>query len=338
MKILLRRAAWCCAVGASATMIFLPAEAATTKTTKKTTTKTTKKTTTKTAKKTTKRTSSKPVATQKATAPTTSTAPATTTTRAAAAPLPAPTSTAPTSTAPPTTQPATTAAPTSAAPTYDYTLRLSQPSQKAAPGATVSVIVIGEPKVGPLGPITLIPIGMPAGVSATLDQNPILSAGEMKFVLPSSIPTGFYEIRIVGNSNNVARSVTLSLLVEGSAVTTSTTTTTLVPTTTTTTTRPPAKFSVVVSTASATLRGGGTVAYAISISRDPGNNETVQLEARDLPAKVWAGFSENPIGTTSTMWVSSTEVLTPGNYTIRLVLTGQSSAQQIVPLSLTIVA
>ncbi len=322
MSHLLRRSAWCVTIGAfvlgALVPEMVPVDAAT-KTMRKTTkaTKTTKRTvTTKRAVVTTK-----PV-------PTTTKAVATT---VAAATIPVSTLAAPT-VAPTTVALATST--TAAAPSYDFSLRLTQASQKAAPGSTVSFIVVAEQRAGALGPVLLLPTGLPTGVSATLDQNPILSAGEMKFLLPSTLATGFYEVKINGTSNSVSRSVTATILVEGAAATTTTSATTT--TGVTTTTRPTYRYSVVVSNPAGTLSTGGSLSYPITINRDPGNNDTISLTASELPANVWVGFSDNPVGTTSTMWLSSTLPLRAGSHKFNLVITSVGSTQSI-PLTVTIV-
>ena len=325
MSHLLRRSAWCVTVGAfvlgALVPEMVPVDAAT-----KTTRKTTKAT------KTTKRT----VTTKRAVV-TTKPAPTTTkavTTSIAAATIPL-TTTAATTLVP--TTPAPTAAPTTtpaAAPSYDFSLRLTQASQKAAPGSTVSFIVVAEQRAGALGPVLLLPIGLPTGVSATLDQNPILSAGEMKFLLPSTIATGFYEVKINGTSNNVSRSVTATILVEGAVATTITSATTT--TGVTTTTRPTYKYSVIVSNPSGNLSTGGSLSFPITINRDSGNNDTISLAANELPTNVWVGFSDNPVGTNSTMWLSSTLPLKAGSYKFNLVITSLGTTQSI-PLTVNIV-
>jgi hypothetical protein len=321
MSRVLRTTAVSVCLGAFALAALVPATAAT-KTTKKSTTS---KTVTKTTKK--RVTTKRPIVTTKAPAKAPTTA--------------APTTAAPT-TAAPTTAAATTAAPTTAAPTttaapaYDFALRLTQPSQKGAPGSTVSFIVVAEAKSGPLGPVTILPVGIPAGVSATLDQNPILSAGELKFILPATLPIGFYEVKVNGQSNGISRSVTATILVEGAPVSSTTSTTTTVAGATTTTTRPTYKYSVVVSNPAGTLARGGTLAYPITINRDSGNNDTITLSASDLPQNVWAGFSDNPVGKESTMWISSSLPLVPGTYKFNLVLTSLGTSQ-LIPISLTLV-
>jgi hypothetical protein len=327
MSHLLRRSAWCVAIGAVALGALVPAMVpvdAATKTTRKTT-KATK--TTKTTKRTV--TTKRAVATTKPAVTTTTVAVATTV--AAATIAPSTTATAVPTTiavvAPPTTT-------TVAAPSYDFTLRLTQPSQKAAPGSTVSFIVVAEQRAGALGPVLLLPTGIPAGVSATLDQNPILSAGEMKFVLPATLATGFYEVRINGTSNNVSRTVIASILVEGAVATTTTSATTT--TGVTTTTRPTYKYSVIVSNPAGTLSTGGSLSYPITINRDSGNNDTISLAASELPTNVWVGFSDNPVGTNATMWLSSTLPLKAGSYKFNLVITSLGTAQSI-PLTVNIV-
>ncbi len=215
-------------------------------------------------------------------------------------------------------------------------MRVTQPTQKAAPGTTVSFIVVAEGKSGVLAPVTLLPLGIPAGVSATLDQNPILSAGEMKFVLPANMAVGFYEIKINGVSNGVSRSVTATILVEGTPVTTAPATTTTTVGGTTTTTRPTYKYSTIVSYPGGTLSTGGTLSYLITVNRDSGNNDTIELSTSNLPKNVWAGFSNNPIGKDSTMWVSSALPLVAGTYSFNLVFTSLGTTQSI-PIQLTIV-
>jgi hypothetical protein len=321
MNRLLRTSAWCVCLGAIALSAIVPAGAAT-------------KTTKKSAKKTTKRVVTTKKRSATATAPTaapTTTAPATTVAAATLAPTTVATTAVPTTVA--TTVAPTTAAPTTAAPAYDYILRVTQPTQKAAPGTTVSFIVVAEAKAGTLGPVTLLPVGIPPGVSATLDQNPISSAGEMKFILPSTLPIGFYEVRINGVSNGIGRSVTATIVVEGAAVATTTTTTIAG---TTTTIRPTFKYSVVVAYPAGTLSTGGTLSYPITVNRDPSNNDTITLSASNLPTNVWAGFSDNPIGKDSTMWISSSLPLTKGVYPFNLVITSLGTSQAI-PIQLTIV-
>jgi hypothetical protein len=193
--------------------------------------------------------------------------------------------------------------------------------------------VVAEARAGTLGPVTLLPVGIPAGVSATLDQNPIVSAGEMKFILPATLALGFYEVKINGISNGIGRSVTATIVVEGAAVSPTTTTTIAG---TTTTTRPTYKYSVVVAYPAGTLSTGGTLSYPIVVNRDPGNNDTITLSTSNLPTNVWAGFSDNPIAKDSTMWVSSTLPLTKGNYTFNLVISSVGTSQSI-PIQLTIV-
>jgi hypothetical protein len=326
MNRLLRTSAWCVSLGAIALCAVVPAGAAT-KTTKKSTKKVTKAT------KTAKRVAT-PAKIPTATAAPTTVPAATLAPTTVATTTAAPTTVAPTTAAPTTVAATTTAAPTTvAAPAYDYILRVTQPTQKAAPGSTVSFIVVAEAKAGTLGPVTLLPVGIPAGVSATLDQNPIVSAGEMKFILPATLAVGFYEVKINGISNGIGRSVTATIVVEGAAVSTTTTTTIAG---TTTTTRPTYKYSVVVAYPAGTLSTGGTLSYPIVVNRDPGNNDTITLSTSNLPTNVWAGFSDNPIAKDSTMWISSTLPLTKGNYTFNLVISSVGTSQ-LIPIQLTIV-
>lgn len=324
MSHVLRRSAWCACIGAVVLGAMLPADAAT-KTTRKAskTTKTTKRTaTTKRRVVTTRPATTKPAPTTIAAA---TLPPATVATTAA--------TTIPTTTAAPTTVTSTTVA----APSFDFSLRLTQPTQRATPGSTVSFIVVAEQRGGAATPVLLFPMGMPTGVTATVDQNPILSAGEMKFVLPTALATGFYEVRINGTANNVSRSVTASILVEsGPAVSTTSTSATTTTLAATTTTRPTYKYSVIVSNPSGTLSTGGSLSYPITINRDSGNNDTISLAASELPTNVWVGFSDNPVGTSSTMWVSSTLPLKAGSYKFNLVITSLGTSQSI-PLTLNIV-
>lgn len=316
MSHLLRRSAWGVCIGAFALGTVVRADAVT-KTTRKVT-KTTKRATT-----------AKRSATTKPATTTTTPAPS-----AVAAATIAPTTLA--ATIPITTLASTTAPTTVPAPSYDFSLRLTQPSQKATPGSTVSFIVVAEQRAGALGPVLLLPIGMPPGVSATLDQNPILSAGEMKFVLPTTMATGFYEVRINGTSNNVSRSVTATILVEAGAASTTSTSVTTTTAAVTTTTRPTYKYSVIVSNPSGSLSTGGSLSYPITINRDSANNDTISLAASELPTNVWVGFSDNPVGTSSTMWLSSTLALKAGSHKFNLVITSLGTSQSI-PLTLNIV-
>lgn len=278
----------------------------------------------------------KPIATPTSTRPTVTT----TTVR----PIPATTlATNPPATAPaavvlpePTLAPSTTTA-TSTTSTLanDFTVRLASPSKTVAPGETVSFVIIVEPKTsGRVVAATIIVTGLPPGVAATLEPNPVTTAGELRVSVPASLPNGFYDLRITANSAGLVRTATATLMVSGAAV---------APTspsiTTTSTTLPPGNpgFVLAVGSTPDKLRIGGTVAYPIVVSRSATFTGAVTLSTASLPAGVWSGFSDNPATSTSTLWLSSTVTLVPGTYTFSLVATSGTYAQ-LFPLVVVITA
>jgi hypothetical protein len=181
---------------------------------------------------------------------------------------------------------------------------------------------------------TIIVTGLPPGVAATLEPNPVTTAGELRVSVPASLATGFYDLRITANSGGLVRTATATLLVNGAAATT-----TSPLSTTTSTTLPPGNpgFVLAVGSTPDKLRTGGTVAYPIVVSRNAGFTGAVTLSTASLPAGVWSGFSDNPATTTSTLWLSSTVALVPGTYTFSLVATSGTYAQ-LFPLVVVITA
>ena len=233
-----------------------------------------------------------------------------------------------------TTTTSTTSA-AAASSNYDYALRISVPTQTVLPGRDFTVIVIADPKVGPLQAVTLIPVGIPPGVSMVLDQNPMIGAAQLKVTIPQFIGPGTYEFRMAGSSGGVSRSATVGFVIPAPTTTTTTTsppTTVASSTTVATIVRPAFKFSLVISGVSGTLVRGGSVSITVTATRDPGNTDKIALSTTDLPKNVWSGFSSAEVATTSTLWLSSTEVLVAGTYTFNLVVSSGGYSQSI-PLS-----
>ncbi len=217
----------------------------------------------------------------------------------------------------------------------DFTVRLATPSKTVAPGETVSFVIIVEPKSpGRVVAATIIVTGLPPGVAAALEPNPVTTAGELRVSVPSSLATGFYDLRITANSAGLVRNATATLMVNGAAVTTSSPLTM-----TTSTTLPPGNpgFVLAIGSTPDRLRTGGTIAYPIVVSRGAAFTGAVTFSTASLPAGVWSGFSDNPATTTSTLWLSSTVALVPGTYTFSLVATS-GTYTQLFPLVVVITA
>jgi hypothetical protein len=293
---------------------------------KTTTTKATKKTTT-TKKRATVTTRSRAVL---------PTLPRTTTTTAPLPTLaPVPSSTQ----APLPTTAATTT--TVAAPAFDFDILIPTPSQTVPAGSTASFVVIIATKPPSLPQaVTFIATGMPEGSNATLSPNPTTSGAEFRVNIGPNVPVGIYTVRLTGSSNNVIRTVNVTVNVTAAAATstTSTTTTTIGSGPTSSTIVVGAgspTFAVIVSSDGSKLRSGGTVAYNVRIIPAAGFTTPAALQFSGLPSGVSGTFTPLTQEGTSTLYVSSTVAIIPGTYTFNLIAVA-GAYQQLVPVRLII--
>lgn len=201
-----------------------------------------------------------------------------------------------------------------AAPAYELS---ATPGQVIIEQGSDGTSTIGISRTNFTGAVTLSVEGAPAGVTSSFDTNPASgNTATLTVAVDASVAASTYTLTIRGTTSSLAdRTVTLDLMV----------------------TAPSAPdYMLGVSPQALTINQGDSEDANVTVTR---SNFTgaVTLAAEGVPADVTVSFSENPVsGTSSTMTVSVSASVTPGDYSFTLRGTATGLADKTLTFDFTV--
>ncbi|HTC61815.1 MAG TPA: FG-GAP-like repeat-containing protein [Candidatus Saccharimonadales bacterium] len=188
----------------------------------------------------------------------------------------------------------------------DFYGTVSPTTQNIAPGHTTSYQITMFPTGGFNANVTLSVSGLPAGVTASFSQNPVIGGSgptTLNVTVPLTSPQPqIYSFQITGTSGILTHTTTAYLGVSSSG----------------------GDFTGTI-TPTQTVAAGGTVTYFVALSPISGGAGDVGLTVNGLPAGATATFTPLTIlgsNGTSTLSVVTAPGTTPGNYALVISLAG----------------
>lgn len=212
----------------------------------------------------------------------------TATTKAPYAPQSIPTTAAPAPTSTPTTAaaPVTTATPTTVAGSLKLTSDAK--SRLVAPGSSVTYVLTVTRTTS--DPASMFVSNLPAGVTATLSANPVLSTVTMTLSTIAGVTPGGYQSFLVSAKNaGGSATLTLELVVD-----------TTLPTVTTATTAPVrtsfAPTVIAGATGPIAAGSGNYVSYQVNLNRPVGMTSAATVSLGTIPTGLATGLSATVVG------------------------------------------
>ncbi len=191
----------------------------------------------------------------------------------------------------------------------DFSLSVYATPQVGRGSSTSSSIYV-NPQNGFTGSVTLSAVGLPSGVSASFLPNPTTSYSVMTLTASSTATLGQYNVTIVGTYGKETASVPVSVSVYSPS------------------------FSL-YSYQGPTLSPGASGQGTVSIQPSNGFTGSVTLSVSGLPAGVTASFLPNPSADQSTITVTASSSVTPGQYNLKITgVSGALTATSIMPLTI----
>ncbi len=173
----------------------------------------------------------------------------------------------------------------------DFTLLANPSSVSVTQGSQVNTSITVTPQDDFTGSVTLSASGLPSGVTANFNPNPITGSSTLTLTATDSAATGTVTVKILGTSGNVTDSTLLVLSVNQLVQ----------------------DFTLSASPSSITIaKSGASGQSAITITPVDGFSGNVSLSATGLPAGVTASFSPNPATSTSTMTLTASKTAKAG--------------------------
>jgi hypothetical protein len=182
----------------------------------------------------------------------------------------------------------------------DFSLSASPASVTAAQGGSATTTVTVAPQGGFGGAVTLSVSGLPAGATASFDQNPTTTSSLLTLGGGTAV-AGTYALTVTGVSGALTHNTPVSFTVTGPP--------------------PPADFALSAAPSSVTVTQGSSAPTTITVTPQNGFSGTVDLSVAGLPPGASGSFSQNPATTTSDLTLDS-GTAAAGSYT--LTVTGTS--------------
>jgi hypothetical protein len=191
----------------------------------------------------------------------------------------------------------------------DFSLCATPASLTINTGASDKYTISTSPINGFSNDVGLTVSGVPTGVTASFNPNPIAGGAGSSILTIKVAPSaaaGTYPLLITGTGGSITHTMNVTLIVNA------------VP-----------AFSLSVSPASQTLNVGGNTTYTVSTSAFNGFNGSVTLGKSGLPNGATGSFSPASISgsTTSTLTVNTTTALAPSTYPFTITGTSGSLTQ-----------
>lgn len=187
----------------------------------------------------------------------------------------------------------------------DFDLSTAPQSQSVTAGGNVAYTSTVVPNHGFNGRVAVTVSGLPAGTTASLDQNSLLGSGtsQLKLVTASATPPGTYTVTVAGKSGALTHNSTVMLQV-----------------------MPPPDFALSVTPPSRSVTAGDSATYTASITPLNGFNGAVAFGVSGSPSGSSARFdSDSVTGSGSVhLTVATTASVSPGSFP--LTITGTSDA------------
>jgi hypothetical protein len=206
---------------------------------------------------------------------------------------------------------------TSPAPTGDFDLSLSEPGLVVEQGGTGAVTVNISRHGGFNGQVTLSLEGAPDGITGAFSANPLPeSQTTLSVGAASTIATGAYPVRVSGTAGGVSKSADLTINVVPASGSPG--------------------FTLTLSPQSLTLERGASGSVSVTLARQGGFSEAVQVTLVDPPAGVSAAPLSIPAGSSSgTLTVSASGTASAGSSNLNVQAEGGSVVRN-ASLSLTV--
>jgi uncharacterized membrane protein len=156
-------------------------------------------------------------------------------------------------------------------------------------------------------PVTLSASGVPAGVTASFDTNPVMAGhpATLSLAVGPNVAPGSYTIQVTGTGSNGLSTITKSVNVVLPVV---------------------LGRDFAISGGSTSGRQGTTATVSIATSTSVGTAQSVVLNTGSLPSGVTATFGTNPVtsGSASVLTFHIGANLAPGKYTVSVTGSGSS--------------
>jgi hypothetical protein len=187
--------------------------------------------------------------------------------------------------------------------TADFSLSATPANQSVVAGSTTSYSVTITPTGGFNSSLALGVSGLPSGANGTFSpNNQPMTSSTLSVTTTTGTPPGSYPLTITGTSGALTHTTSVTLTVTGPP--------------------PPPDFSLSASPSSQSVKHGGSVTYAVTITASNGFTGTVTLSVSGLPFRASAAFNPDPATTSSTLTVGTSGRTPAGSYT--LIITGVS--------------
>ena len=173
-------------------------------------------------------------------------------------------------------------------PTPDFTISASPATQTVTAGQQTSYIATVTPSGGFSGAVNLVVSGLPANTTFSWSTNPMPGGGGMSTLTVTTLastPVGTSTLTMTGTSGTLTHTTTVTLVA---------------------TAPPTSDFLLTLSPTSQSVRGGGSVGYAVTVTSLNGFAGAVSLSVSGLPSGSSGSF--NP--TSVTVAATGTSILT----------------------------
>jgi sugar lactone lactonase YvrE len=174
-----------------------------------------------------------------------------------------------------------------------FTLSATPGSLTVIQGGSGTSTIAVSGQNGFAGSVTLIPSGLPSGVTASFGANPTTGSSVLTLTASNSAAVGAVTVTITGTSGSLTATTTIALTVN-----------------------PPPSFTLSATPASLTVIQGASGTSTIAVSGQNGFTGGVQLAASGLPGGMTASFTPNPVTGTSALTLTASSSVAAGTYNI----------------------
>jgi uncharacterized membrane protein len=157
-------------------------------------------------------------------------------------------------------------------------------------GSSSTAYVSVNPEYGFTGSVNLAVTGLPSGVTASWSPNPTTGSSVLTLTAGSSVVPGQYTATITGTSGNLKATAALSFVIYAPSFTLS-------------------------SPGNMTIGQGSSGTSYVSVNSEYGFAGGVNLSVSGLPSGVTASWSPNPTTTSSSLTLTASSSVVPGQYT-----------------------
>lgn len=197
-------------------------------------------------------------------------------------------------------------------PQPSFALSASPSSVTVTQGSSGNSTITVAPANGFNGSVSLSDSGLPGGVTAAFSPNPASSSSTLTLAAGNTAPLGTGNITITGTSGSLTRATTITLTVNAPPP-------------------PPSQpdFLLSASPSSLMVQEGATATSTIRVTPEGGFNTPVFLFVLNPPPGVFATFSPNPAGGTSTLTFMTFSITPTGTYPVTILGFGGTAMHEI---------